>query len=91
MAAFYFTGLHAGRYVLSALLSGENVFYGERTGPYVNTVKVGLGTEQKDVIFLVAPHPSVSGTVMDQFGEPFIGAQVGIYLGEWRAQQEGAK
>ena len=45
MAAFYFTGLHAGRYVLSALLSGENVFYGERTGPYVNTVKVGLGTD----------------------------------------------
>jgi hypothetical protein len=81
---FVFIGLKAGSYILGALLNGEEVSYRESDSGNTVTVKVGAGSGDDEAIFRAALHPSVSGTVLDEAGEPVPGAYIAAFHAEWR-------
>jgi len=80
---FTFTGLAAGRYILTTSLSGETIHYHELPGLSLDLVKVGP-EEHSEVIFPLSFHPSVSGIVRDELGDPIAGARIDVYQASWR-------
>jgi hypothetical protein len=81
---FMFTGLSAGRYILQTLYYGEAIHYREFADSSTLTVKAEPSDESTTVVFRVALHPSLSGTVLDELGEPVSGAYVAVFGRQWR-------
>src|SRR5271165_6298681 len=58
---FGFEGLREGRYALSAIFNGETIRYHELAAESTLFIPVGPAVGRSDIVFLVAPHPSISG------------------------------
>jgi hypothetical protein len=90
---FAFSGLPAGKYSLQAQLHGfVQAFRGNED--YSTAIVVGPSLDSEHIAFLLDAPASISGTVMDQDGEPIRDAQVflfhrGISSGRHRTLMQG--
>jgi hypothetical protein len=90
---FAFSGLPAGKYSLQAQLHGfVQAFRGNED--YSTAIVVGPSLDSEHIAFLLDAPAAISGTVMDQDGEPIRDAQVflfhrGISSGRHRTLMQG--
>jgi carboxypeptidase family protein len=75
---FTFSGLAAGKYSLQAQLHGFAQAY-RGNDDYSTAIVVGPNLDSEHVTFLFDPPAAISGTVMDQEGEPVRDAQVSLF------------
>lgn len=77
---FGFNNVPAGKYTLSAQRRGNNrpQLYRE-DGGYSTAIAVGPGLPSQNIVFPLEAPGSISGTVLDQNGDPPAAAQVWLY------------
>lgn len=73
---FRFNGLTAGKYVLQAQHRGFVSQVYQQHGGFSTAIAVGPGLELPDVLFRLQPEGIISGTVVDETGDPVRDAQV---------------
>lgn len=77
---FGFNNVPAGKYTLAAQRRGNNrqQLY-RQDGPYSTAIVVGPGLSAENIVFPLEAPGSISGTILDQNGEPPAAAQVWLY------------
>jgi len=69
-----------GKYVFSGLAPGTYVLSAERNGftpaRYASSVKLDPGQKASGLLVLMTPHAVITGRVLDDEGEPVVGAEV---------------
>jgi hypothetical protein len=81
---FAWHNLAAGQYDLRVVAAGEMFAYHELSDYGPLYVRIGPGKEDIDVLFPIQPHPSISGFVRDEFGDPVDDADVNLDRRDWR-------
>ncbi len=76
---FYFSGLAAGKYSLAVTAHGGVQLYGQM-GQYSTAIAVGPGIDSEHIIFPLRSQASISGTVVDDAGDPVSGATVHLFV-----------
>jgi hypothetical protein len=79
---FVFRGLENHPFVLGTTYHGETIHYRERPDT-TWTRTVMPNDDGSEIEFRVASHPSVSGTVLDEFGDPLSGVAVALFHPLW--------
>ncbi len=77
---FGFNNVPAGKYSLSAQRRGNSrpqLYHGD--DQYSTAIAVGAGLASQNIVFPLEAPGSISGTVLDQSGEPVRGAQVWLF------------
>jgi len=69
---YVFTGLDAGTYVLTAERNGYT------PARYASSVKLDRGQKASGLLVLMTPHAVITGRVLDDEGEPVVGAEVQV-------------
>lgn len=72
---FAFSDLPAGKYTLQAARNGASQYFREYEG-YSTAIAVGAGLDSSHIVFPFDPPRNISGTVLDEEGDPVLGAQV---------------
>lgn len=85
---FIFHGLAAGKYVLEAQRNGFVAQAYQQHGAFSTAVAVGPGLPPLDLLFRLQPEAAISGTVVDDAGDPVRDAQVlllhkSLLNGQW--------
>jgi protocatechuate 3,4-dioxygenase beta subunit len=77
---FLFTGLTPGKYSLSAQARRHLTQAFNQHDGFSSAIAVGTNLESTDLIFKLAAEGSISGTVVDEAGEPVRDAMVSLYF-----------
>ena len=77
---FLFHGLAAGKYTLSAQARGHLLQSFNQHDQFSSSIVLGPNIEGADLIFKLPADNSISGTVIDEAGEPVRNAAVSLYF-----------
>jgi hypothetical protein len=80
--SFSFDGLAPGKYSLTAQRRGYLAQAYEQHGEYSTAIAVGPGRDSEGIVFRLPAEGIISGTVLDEAGEPVRGAQVRLFQDE---------
>jgi len=76
---FAFEGLSRGKYWLSAKRRGFPRQSFEQHGNFFTAIAVGPNLDSENLVFRLRPHASISGTVLDEGGDPVRNAVVMLF------------
>jgi protocatechuate 3,4-dioxygenase beta subunit len=71
-----------GKYLFADVEPGTYLLVAERSGfapaKYTNSIKLERGQKSSGLLIMMTPHAVISGRVLDDYGEPVIGADVQV-------------
>ena len=76
---FFFSHLSPNKYTLSAQRRGYLTQAFHQHGSFSSSIAVGQGLDSSNLIFPLPPESIISGTILDEAGEPVRDAQVMLY------------
>ncbi|MDQ2776913.1 MAG: carboxypeptidase-like regulatory domain-containing protein, partial [Acidobacteriota bacterium] len=93
---FEFSGLAAAKYSLSAQRRSEQPVQFRQHGPFSTAIVTGPGLDSEHIVFPLAAESRLSGTVVDEEGDPVTGATVillekQVFNGKGHVVQQGQK
>lgn len=86
---FIFQSLAPGKYWLTAQHRGFPRQAFEQHGNFFTAIAVGPNLDSENLVFRVQPHASVSGTILDEAGEPVRDANVMLFRNDVETGRRG--